>query len=129
MVGLPQRPHSTRRNHDGKALNGSASASAGEGADRSHSCANAGAGPAGRSFLAHAAQQLAPERVPGIASLLVLLPCHVWHVAGSGTPRVLAGRRWPAPRDRARRGATVSGGTRFRVDVGAPTGLLFDRSL
>ena len=31
MVGLPQRSHSTRRNHDGKALNGSAIASAGVG--------------------------------------------------------------------------------------------------
>jgi len=27
------------------------------------------------------------------------------------------------PSDRARRGATVSGGTRFRVDVGAPHGI------
>ena len=129
MVGLPQRPHSTRRNHDGKALNGSASASAGEGADRSHSCANAGAGPAGRSFLAHAAQQLAPERVPGIASLLVLLPCHVWHVAGSGTPRVLAGRRWPAPRIELVAARQFQAAPDSGSMSGPPTGLLFDRSL
>ena len=63
-------------NHDGKALNGSSRASAGVGSGSSHSCASAAAGPAARSFLAHAAHQLAiahPRHRPS----LVLLRRHV----------------------------------------------------
>ena len=46
------------------------------------SFASAGAGPAERSFFAHAAHQLlAPERIGGIAAPLVFLRRHVGHVA------------------------------------------------